>query len=290
MYAINNFTVFRNKVEPFPIVYLIFGLRSWSLTKGNYLTTLHWTAKVYTIVACSIFVCGSFVYIPPMFIRTHSLVYSLATVVLLTVGTLNLTTIWLANVNSKTVIKIFKNFDNLERVVPRFNGFIHQKSNFFIIIHFLPSAYVLYNTYLMFQDSNFSVFGTFQKLWKYFYIFTADFSIYHFCNFVNMSSSYCNIIKISLCKIFKKSEYYYKPNDPFMYFAKSKVIQCASLDPTEEPVFSDLEVENLITMYDKLMDTVEHTNCNFNMMVRFCWLHLFFIESVPDVSGAQIIS
>lgn len=270
MYKINNFTSFRNKVEPFPILYLIFGLRSWSFTKGNYLTTLHWTAKVYIIATCSIFVYGSFLYIPPLFITTRSLVYYLATVLLFGAGSLNLTTIWLGNVNSKTVIKIFKKFDYLERVVPKLNGFIHNKSTSYIIIHLLPSAYIFYDAYQTFRLPNFSILDTVpSQLWKHFYMLTTDYFIYHFCNFVNMSSSYCYIIKISLCKLFKKSEYYHKPNDPFMYAVKGKVNQCASFDPTKEHVFLELKVVTLEKMYIKLMDAVELINYNFNVSVRF---------------------
>lgn len=276
LHKIHNIAAFTNKIEPFPILHLAFGLRSWRVVTGNILTNLHWTAKAYIIIVCSTFLYVSFTFIPPYFIQTQpSLIFFFASVTLYSTGSVNLSLMWLTNVNTKAVVKILKNLDILESFVPKLNGFVHGKSRVFLLIHFSSFAYVIYNANLLFKTKNLTNFKLFSNLWRFVFSLTNDLIMYQICNIVNMLSSYANIMKIALCKNFKKPEYYQKQNDPVMFFFKTKIIQYTTLNPMKKHVIEKLDLVTMEIMYDKLVETLELTNNKFNIIVSFN-IHLFY--------------
>lgn len=271
MYTINNITAFVNKVEPFPFLYPVLGLRSWTIVKGNALTTLHWTAKVYIFSAILLFSYGCIFFIPSMFMHSGpSYIFAYASLILYSTGSLNLLLFWFSNITSKTVLKIFKKLDDIESFVPKLNGFIHGDSVLFKTITLLSIIYVLFNGFLMIHAATLTMpMSLFPHVWRYIYIFTTDITIYQFCNYVNMTSSYANIIKFSMCEVFNKPEFYQKPTDPIMHAIKSKIIQYTKLDlKKRENIFPKLDLITMEIMYEKFMDAVELTNQKFNCSVE----------------------
>lgn len=269
MYKINNIKTFQNKLEPFRILYPAFGLKSWRIVNDNNVTTLHWTSKVYMIVISSLFLYGSITYISPVLVDNKtSSIFSYATIVLYIAGTINPFLIWQSNTNSKTVIKILKLFDDIESFAPKLNAFIHGSNNLYIFCHFISFFFVFLSFLLLFQWPIVILKKIIQiHVLRCFYIFISNFILYQFCNILNMSGSYINIMKISLCKLFKKPEYYQKSNDPVMFTLKSIVIQNTKHDSTKEHIFSELDVATMKIMYVKVMEAVDLTNYKFNLQV-----------------------
>lgn len=271
IYTINNIKAFVDKIEPFPFIYPVLGLRSWRIVTGNNLTTLHWAAKAYIIVAILIFSYGCIFYIPSMFVNSGpSYIFSYASLILYSTGSLNLLLFWYSNLTSRTVLNIFKKLDDIESLLPKLNGFIHGHSIMFLIILIFSIIYVVFNARLMVHAATLTMhMSLIPHVWRYVYIFTTDITIYQFCNFVNMTSSYANILKISICEMFKKPEFYQNPNDPIMYVIKSKIIQYTKLNLIKrEKIFPELDLITIGLMYGKFMDAVELTNQKFNCAVK----------------------
>lgn len=281
-YKVNNIEALKNKIEPFPILYLIFGLRSWSIESGNKLTSLQWSAKVYIIVTGVLFMYACTIFIPVYLSKSKSsLIFYFGTILLNVGGIINISIIWYSNITSNAMLKILKKMDDLESFVPKVSGFIHGESYFFIFIHLFSMSNVLYNAYLSSQIPNMSIdIAIVSSLWRHWFIFTCNYSIYQFCNIINILSSYTNIINMALCTVFNKHAYYKHPNDPIMYVLKSKIIRYTDIDPTKEHIFTELDVGSLESMYEILMDALELANDKFSVGVRikklFSVIRFFF--------------
>lgn len=283
IYEVNNIKAFRNKIEPFPIFYLIFGLRGWGIESGKNLTTLHWAGKVYIIIMGVLFVFGCVLFIPTILLKSKSsYIFYSATMFLSVAGMINTLLIWQSNITTKIMLKILKKLDELESFVPNVNEFIHGKSNFFIFIHLFSMSNVLYYTYHSSQILNMSIdIALFSSMWRHWYLFVGNYSVFQFCNIVNIINSYTHIINIALCKVFQKPANYQNLNDPIMYVLKSKIIRYTALDPTKVHILDQLDVTSLETMYDILMDTVELANYKFSIGVRLLLDFLLKHMAVP---------
>lgn len=115
---------------------------------------LHWLAKIYLIVICSIFLYGSVTFIPSVYIKSksESLIFSSAFLILYVAGTIHLLLLWLSNINTKTLAKIITNFCIIESILSKLNGFVQENIILFILIHLIPIAFVLYTSHQVYSS------------------------------------------------------------------------------------------------------------------------------------------
>lgn len=270
-YRMENPKVFTNKIEPFQFVSSLLALKSYRII-DNHITTVHWTTKLQQLSYAVILLIDVFFIVKPIFskINATSAVFYIASCLIHITGTLNVTIFWLSNINSIIFIKIMKNFDKIERLVPKMNGFVHSKNLTNMVVHFVIISFISYSlisaTYSAIIDK-FTV--SFPNLFLYLYIITTDFLVYQFCTIVHMISSYANLINSCLCKKFKKPDlnYNYNNNDALMTFLKNKILQYKIIYSKKKSNFAQIKMVDLVKIYDKLMDNLDLTNYKYNFVV-----------------------
>lgn len=266
---IQNGPLFINKIEPIKIVATVFCLRSYKVT-AKYFTKVNGWTKLRILFLCvitSITIARFF----QEYIETLSIdLLFLATFSTTLAEMVNILAFWISNSNSTCVIKIFKNFDYVEMLIPGTNGYLHNGNHLTIIIHFLNFLIVTidsineFNIYLP-RRQCFLELGDLLAVGEFIYSLALGCTFIQVCSFFNIISSYVNILNFLICRAYGRLDYYYENNDAFMFLLKNKIFRYGEINTSRIP--KQLQIENVIQMYDKLLKNIEITNHKFHIVV-----------------------
>lgn len=266
---IQNGTLFIKKLEPIKLFTTIFGMRSYKMT-GKYFTKVGVWTKLQIICLCVI----SSITIGKIFQEFIEILdidlFFLATFSIYLAGLVNILTYWISNINSTCIIRIFKNFDYVELLIPGVNGYLHNGNhlsiffhctNFFLLIIGTMDNFYNYST----KTRSVLEFQNMLAIGVIIYSLAAGFSFLQVCVLINIISSYVNVLNFLLCREHGKLEYHYENNDAFMFLLKNNILRHAEINPSR--ISPQLEIASVIQMYSKLLQNIEITNHKYNVLV-----------------------
>lgn len=134
---------------------------------------------------------------------------------------------------------------------------------FFLSIVFLEIIYFWGETF----DNPSTVFFV---VWSLVNNLASDFSLYHFCIRVNMTSSYTSVLNSLICQIYEIKKNNQIICDPFMIFVKKYVLQYTTTNNIANPKdfqVTTLNTNGVVRIYNKLINNLELTNLKYNTVV-----------------------
>lgn len=267
---IENGELFHKKLEPLKFTHSIMGLRSYEFD-GVYFRKISFFRVAYLFflsIGCIMVYFYSLkrAYIVFKGITIHSVISFLIKIT----GAVQTTCFFLSNVNSSAVIKIFKNFDVIEKSIPNINGFLHKSNVLNVMLHSINILFVVTHVtifqFVKVDLNEDNVFNTIITEATYFYYLVNDFSVYQCCNVMNMIGSYCNMLNIATCKMYRTA---YEQGDTFMMSIKNNILQYASVEQMKELRFVHRDTDHIIKMFERLILNLELANRKYNIIVSY---------------------
>lgn len=261
--------LFHNKLEPLKSLHLFLGLRGYRKVKSQY-SNVHWRMKIYVHSLLFFQLYTLFWYISTMVgVEGEGVIRKIARILIHITGAIIITMTWLSNTKTKHLYKIFKNFDVIERVIPKLNNFPRNNNILNLSVHAFFLFIILGQTIYYAVTLNIDDYNPVLELWAVTSGLATEYALYQLCIVLNMTSSYTNVLNTLICQICKCKEHNYNYREPFMVFVKHHVLQYVTpyYRIREEFQIITLKVTSVVKIYDKLMSNLELTNQKYNIVV-----------------------
>lgn len=279
---ITNGALFNKTFEPIKGFYSIFGLMSYE-RNGNSFKIIPWWVATY-IVLLSVASTGYLIKSVEWYWigEWQITLRHLGLTFLYVSSILHILIIWLLNINSQEVIKLFQNFDFIETTIPNNNYFFKKSDKLNIFLHIFDVAFIA----LLHLD-------ILLASWIADYLVTAfvhiaiDSSVHQFCILINMISSYGRVINNSICKMYKRPEYCPEKGDPIMYLLRYKVFRLARTNNQlcQDLIADTLNIEEIALMSHKLLENLYITNQKYNVAVSIKFYYVLeYLFNIYQVS------